>query len=177
MFTAYWIAFGPHGPRTLPPPGEGMKVFTYTMIGVAASGVIFGTVRYFGRGTPRTMTKEYQEATNEYLKVRITPSARHLRSDVRMDGIITPAQPILVIVRASLTTFRNHRNKRSSPSPVSAAKATPAPVRCRARPEATEYRDFQREMLFTAPCERLCAYDLLLHTVGVFLVLNCKPGR
>ena len=54
----------------MPPPGEGMKVLTYTMIGVAVSGVLFGIVRYFARGTPRTMTKEYQEATNEYLKVR-----------------------------------------------------------------------------------------------------------
>jgi len=65
---AYWIAFGPHGPRSLPPPGEGRTVFLYTMIGVGVSALIFGTVRYFARGTPRTMTKEYQEATEAYLK-------------------------------------------------------------------------------------------------------------
>ncbi|KAJ9641907.1 Cytochrome c oxidase subunit 5B, mitochondrial [Coniosporium tulheliwenetii] len=54
---AYWIAFGPHGPRALPPPGEGTTVFIYTMIGVAAAAT-----------TPKTMTKEYQEASEEYLR-------------------------------------------------------------------------------------------------------------
>ena len=39
------------------------------MAGVVVSGVIFAIVRYFARAPPRTMTKEYQEATNEYMKV------------------------------------------------------------------------------------------------------------
>ena len=69
---AYWIAFGPHGPRTMPPPGEGFRVFLYTMYGVVASGVLFASVRYFARGPPDTFTKEHQEATTEYLKVRIS---------------------------------------------------------------------------------------------------------
>ncbi|KAG7285071.1 Cytochrome c oxidase polypeptide 5, mitochondrial [Staphylotrichum longicolle] len=65
---AYWIAFGPHGPRSLPPPGENKKVILYTAIGVFASFVIFATMRSFARPPPATMTKEYQEATNEFLK-------------------------------------------------------------------------------------------------------------
>ncbi|KAH9845573.1 cytochrome c oxidase polypeptide 5, mitochondrial-like [Teratosphaeria destructans] len=65
---AYWIAFGPHGPRALPPPGENAKIFLYTMYGVIASGVIFGIIKFFARAPPRTMTKEYQEASNVYLK-------------------------------------------------------------------------------------------------------------
>jgi len=65
---AYWIAFGPHGPRAQAPPGEGTKIFMYVMLGVGASGVLFGTARFFARGQPATMTKEYQEASNEYLK-------------------------------------------------------------------------------------------------------------
>ncbi|KAJ9665366.1 Cytochrome c oxidase subunit 5B, mitochondrial [Coniosporium apollinis] len=65
---AYWIAFGPHGPRALPPPGEGTTVFIYTMIGVAAAAVIFGLTRAFARPPPKTMTKEYQEASEEYLR-------------------------------------------------------------------------------------------------------------
>ncbi|KAK4542721.1 Cytochrome c oxidase polypeptide 5, mitochondrial [Oleoguttula mirabilis] len=65
---AYWVAFGPHGPRAMPPPGEGFKVFLYTMYGIAASGVIFGSVRYFARGPPDTFTKEHQEASNVYMK-------------------------------------------------------------------------------------------------------------
>lgn len=63
------MAFGPHGPRALPPPGENWKVFRLTMYGVLASLAIFLATRSFARGPPRTMTKEYQEASNEYMKV------------------------------------------------------------------------------------------------------------
>jgi cytochrome c oxidase subunit 4 len=66
---AYWIAFGPHGPRALPPPGEGWKVASYTAIGLAVAFGIVVALRFAARDPPSTMTKEYQEATNEYLKV------------------------------------------------------------------------------------------------------------
>ena len=79
-YIAYYIAFGEHGPRAQTPPGEGLKVFAYTMIGVAASLGLFSFVRLFARGNPDTMTKEYQEATNEYLLVRIIPTLRFLFS-------------------------------------------------------------------------------------------------
>ncbi|KAK4043616.1 cytochrome c oxidase [Parachaetomium inaequale] len=65
---AYWIAFGPHGPRALDPPGEGKKVALYTAIGVGASLLLFATMRSFAKPPPSTMTKEWQEATNEFLK-------------------------------------------------------------------------------------------------------------
>ncbi|KAI1433051.1 cytochrome c oxidase subunit IV family [Xylaria sp. CBS 124048] len=65
---AYWIAFGPHGPRAQPPPDENMKVAMYTGFGVLVSLIIFGTVRLFAGGAPGTMNKEFQEATNEFLK-------------------------------------------------------------------------------------------------------------
>ncbi|KAL2265581.1 hypothetical protein VTJ83DRAFT_6681 [Remersonia thermophila] len=65
---AYWIAFGAHGPRSLPPPGEGKKVAIYTAIGLGVSFAIFGTMRAFAKPAPKTMTKEWQEATNEFLK-------------------------------------------------------------------------------------------------------------
>lgn len=39
------------------------------MIGMGAAAALFLFVRVFARGPPDTMTKEYQEATNEYLKV------------------------------------------------------------------------------------------------------------
>lgn len=67
--TAYWIAFGPHGPRALPPPDEGKKVFLYTLAGLGVSVVIFAILRSFAKPPPHTMTKEWQEASNEYLKV------------------------------------------------------------------------------------------------------------
>jgi len=65
---AYYIAFGPHGPRAAPPAGENVKILLYTLIGVGASAAIFGTIRFFARPAPHTMNKEWQEATNEYLK-------------------------------------------------------------------------------------------------------------
>ncbi|KAI1076537.1 cytochrome c oxidase subunit IV [Whalleya microplaca] len=65
---AYWIAFGPHGPRAQSPPDEGKKVALYTAIGILSSLAIFATIRAFGGAPPSTMTREYQEASNEFLK-------------------------------------------------------------------------------------------------------------
>ncbi|KEF54906.1 cytochrome c oxidase subunit 4 [Exophiala aquamarina CBS 119918] len=65
---AWWIAFGPHGPRAEAPPGEWTKVFLYTMAGVGISVALFYAIHSFARPPPRSMTKEWQEATNEYLK-------------------------------------------------------------------------------------------------------------
>jgi cytochrome c oxidase subunit 4 len=66
---AYWIAFGPHGPRADAPPGESAYVLKYTIISLIAAGALFAGVRSFAKPPPKTMTKEWQEATNEYLKV------------------------------------------------------------------------------------------------------------
>ena len=67
--TAYWIAFGPHGPRALPPPGENWYIFRMTMLGVGISFIIFCAIRSMARPAPKTMNAQYQEMTNEYLKV------------------------------------------------------------------------------------------------------------
>ena len=55
----------------MPPPGEGWKVFWYTMAGLGVSFAFFVAIKAVAGGDPPTMTKEWQEATNEYLKVRI----------------------------------------------------------------------------------------------------------
>jgi cytochrome c oxidase subunit 4 len=69
--TAYYIAFGPHGPRRPPPPGEGRQVFFISAGCVAAAFTLFAFTRMFANPVrPRTMTKEWQEASEEYLKVR-----------------------------------------------------------------------------------------------------------
>lgn len=65
---AYWIAFGPHGPRSLPPPGENWWVFKMTMLGVGVSLVIFWILRQFARPPPKTMNAQWQEMSNEYLR-------------------------------------------------------------------------------------------------------------
>jgi hypothetical protein len=67
--TAYYIAFGAHGPRALPPPGEGWRVAGYTALGMGVSFALFVAIRLFAKGSPGTMNKEYQEASNEFLKV------------------------------------------------------------------------------------------------------------
>jgi len=65
---AYWIAFGPHGPRALPPPGEGLRVFWYTLAGVGVSLGLFMFIHSLANPAPESMTREWQEASNEYLK-------------------------------------------------------------------------------------------------------------
>ena len=40
----------------------------YTTVGVAASFVMFYVIRQFSRPPPKTMTREWQEKTNEYMK-------------------------------------------------------------------------------------------------------------
>jgi hypothetical protein len=101
--TAYWIAFGPHGPRALAPPGETTKVIIYTILGVIASGGLFAFTRYFASGeVPRTMTKEWQEASEEYLKVHCTRYSRR-------------------VFTTSKTNPHAHRHKDPSPSPATRA--------------------------------------------------------
>ncbi|KAI0181786.1 cytochrome c oxidase subunit IV [Hypoxylon sp. FL1284] len=65
---AYWIAFGAHGPRAAAPPDEGRKVALYTALGIFVSFVAFSTMRMFAGPSPDTMSREWQEASNEYLK-------------------------------------------------------------------------------------------------------------
>lgn len=66
---AYWIAFGPHGPRAMDPPGSGARVAWGVAIGLAASVGIFGVIRFFAKPVPYTMSQEYQEQSNEFLIV------------------------------------------------------------------------------------------------------------
>ena len=66
---AYWIAFGPHGPRAQPPKGQGWKIFFKVLQLLAVSAVISYSVKLAAKPAPRTMTKEWQEASNEYAKV------------------------------------------------------------------------------------------------------------
>ncbi|KAF8552895.1 cytochrome c oxidase subunit IV [Imleria badia] len=63
---AYYVAFGPHGPRTpVSPPGEGLKIFLYTMALVGVAGLITIGVRSRAPPPPKTLSREWQEASNE----------------------------------------------------------------------------------------------------------------
>ncbi|KAI8066850.1 cytochrome c oxidase subunit IV [Gongronella butleri] len=66
---SYYIAFGPHGPREpITGPGHTQKVFLGVVGVLAASAGLFALIRSGGKEKPHTMSKEWQEATNEYLK-------------------------------------------------------------------------------------------------------------
>ncbi|KAK3841370.1 MAG: cytochrome c oxidase subunit IV [Linnemannia gamsii] len=72
---AYWVAFGPHGARTpLTGPGHNLKVLAGTAAVVSAAGALFLWIRAKGGEKPSTMTKEWQEASNEYARAnKINP--------------------------------------------------------------------------------------------------------
>ncbi|CAM0137866.1 Cytochrome c oxidase subunit 5B, mitochondrial [Umbelopsis sp. WA50703] len=66
---AYYISFGPHGPREpLTQPGHGMKVLIGSIGVVAASAALFYVIRQNAIEKPKTVSKEWEEATNEYMK-------------------------------------------------------------------------------------------------------------
>ena len=68
--SAYWIAFGAHGPRSpVSPKGEGLKIFAKVLQLLLASFALVAVIRYFAKPAPRTLSKEWQEASNEYAKV------------------------------------------------------------------------------------------------------------
>jgi Cytochrome c oxidase subunit IV len=93
----------------------------YTTIGIVVSGVVFFSIHSSARSPPKTMTKEWQEATNEYLKVRYDTllAARHmLRPSAFPPGIHTDSMI--------------YRKNASTPSMVSAARITRARDMCRA---------------------------------------------
>ncbi|KIY46942.1 cytochrome c oxidase subunit IV [Fistulina hepatica ATCC 64428] len=64
---AYYIAFGPHGPRKpISKPGDGMKMFLATLGALGVAGALSYVIRCFpAPEAPKTMTKEWQEAMNE----------------------------------------------------------------------------------------------------------------
>lgn len=73
LLSAYYIAFGAHGPRAQTPKGEGLRVVGKVTQLVAAAVAIFFSIHYFAGPKPGTMSKEWQEASNEYALVRISP--------------------------------------------------------------------------------------------------------
>ncbi|KAL8309557.1 hypothetical protein RB597_009703 [Gaeumannomyces tritici] len=94
---AYWIAFGAHGPRALDPPGEGKRVALYVAVGMGVSLALFALIRSLAGPAPSTMTKEWQEQTNEYLKVcaRLGESHHHEMqcADTRCHGSLKTRIP------------------------------------------------------------------------------------
>lgn len=104
--TAWWIAFGPHGPRAGAPPGEWTKIWLYTAAGVGASAAIFFFIHSFARPPPRTMTKEWQEATNEYLLVSFLVSLLKVFERLinsRVNGLILSMVSVARVTKARVS--------------------------------------------------------------------------
>jgi hypothetical protein len=109
-----------------------MKIFMYVMAAIGATGVIFGAARFFARGQPATMTKEYQEASNEYLKV-CKPHEIHRGPRVRRAYMRNHD-----IKKCDTNNTSHHRASTSSPSLVSHPRATSAPAWSRASLRASK---------------------------------------
>ncbi|KAF8906441.1 cytochrome c oxidase subunit IV [Mucidula mucida] len=63
---AYYVSFGPHGARTpVSKPGDGLKVFGGVLVTLSVSAVLFFGVRAMAPEAPRTINKEWQEASNQ----------------------------------------------------------------------------------------------------------------
>ncbi|CCH43670.1 Cytochrome c oxidase polypeptide 5,mitochondrial [Wickerhamomyces ciferrii] len=66
---AWYISYGAWGPRRpIHPKGEAGKIATGVAIGLGVSLTIFATVRYNSPGAPKTMNREWQDQSDEYLK-------------------------------------------------------------------------------------------------------------
>ncbi|KAG6831641.1 hypothetical protein H0H92_008718 [Tricholoma furcatifolium] len=72
---AYYVAFGPHGPRTpTSQPGENLKIFFWTMTLVAVGGGLFAAARAMAPPPPKTISKEWEEASNaRALEMKLNP--------------------------------------------------------------------------------------------------------
>ncbi|KAF8889863.1 cytochrome c oxidase subunit IV-domain-containing protein [Infundibulicybe gibba] len=72
---AYYVAFGPHGPRApTSQPGDTLKIFLGTMALVGVAGAVFWALRVAAPSPPKTLTKEWEEASNERaLEMKLNP--------------------------------------------------------------------------------------------------------
>jgi hypothetical protein len=131
--TAYWIAFGPHGPRAEDPAGTGSKIFWGVVSGVAASVAIFGAIRLAAKPAPHTMTKEWQEASNEILKV-----SSPLDECASQDAITGFTDMSCV-----------YRSKKPIPSLVSQPRATRVPARSSLLPRVLKTGDHLKTLTIT----------------------------
>ncbi|KAI8982810.1 cytochrome c oxidase subunit IV family [Trametes punicea] len=72
---AYYVAFGPHGPRApVDPPGSMPKIILGVSSLILAAGVAFYAIRAVAPPPPRTLSKEWEEAENERaIELKINP--------------------------------------------------------------------------------------------------------
>ena len=106
-----------------------MKVFSYTVIGLLVSFGLFTFARMVARPPPESMTKEYQEMTNEYLRVRIHSYPFPCQASSTLSRHITSR-------KHTADNDVCYRTKMQNQSPAYPPKATPAKVMCKASPKS-----------------------------------------
>jgi len=72
---AYYVAFGPHGPRApVNPPGTVVKILTGITVLIGTAGLLYAGIRSMAPPPPKSISKEWEEATNERAKeLKINP--------------------------------------------------------------------------------------------------------
>jgi len=86
---AYYVAFGPHGPRApTGQPGDNFKIFLGTVALIAIGGAVFFAITA-NNPVPRTMTKEWQQASNERAKeMNLNPISGISSEDYKGKGFV-----------------------------------------------------------------------------------------
>ncbi|KAI0034523.1 cytochrome c oxidase subunit IV family [Vararia minispora EC-137] len=87
---AYYVNFGPHGPRKpVNPPGTTMQVTAGVVGLLAVTGALWAVIRSFADPAPKTMTKEWQEASNERAKeMNLNPISGISSEDYKGKGFV-----------------------------------------------------------------------------------------
>ncbi|ODV57953.1 cytochrome c oxidase subunit Vb, partial [Ascoidea rubescens DSM 1968] len=66
---AWYISYGEWGPRRpVHQKGDGLKIFGGVVLGLGIASGLFVLFRLNAPAQPKTMTREWQEASDEYLK-------------------------------------------------------------------------------------------------------------
>ncbi|KAI0362608.1 cytochrome c oxidase subunit IV [Trametes cingulata] len=88
---AYYVAFGPHGPRApVDPPNAGMKIVLGVSGLIAAAGALYFAIRSTAPAPPKTLSKEWEEATNERaLELKINPISGISSEGYKGPGFVT----------------------------------------------------------------------------------------
>jgi len=91
---AYYIAFGPHGPRApIKPPGANATIIFGVVLGIGAAGAIYGLIRANAPPPPKSMSREWQEAMNERARSKnINPITGISSEDYKGKGFVVSSK-------------------------------------------------------------------------------------
>ncbi|KAK7203471.1 cytochrome c oxidase subunit IV-domain-containing protein [Myxozyma melibiosi] len=86
---SFYISYGPWGPRKpMHGPYDTYKIIGGVILGLAASVVLFATARSFGGPAPRTLNRQWQEASDERYNTGLVEPFRGKWSLVQSDPVV-----------------------------------------------------------------------------------------